>query len=72
MIGVLAKRSSFLGMDSFDNEVVIPIQQFLTGYQRRPSFDIQVKVRDITHLEDAKEKNCRGCCEKSGTWRRGI
>ncbi|HEY3914147.1 MAG TPA: ABC transporter permease, partial [Verrucomicrobiae bacterium] len=63
VIGVLAKRGSFLGMDSFDNEVIIPIQQFLTGYMRRPSFDIQVKVRDITHLDDAKEE-LRGLLRK--------
>ncbi|HEX4121163.1 MAG TPA: ABC transporter permease [Verrucomicrobiae bacterium] len=63
VIGVLEKRGSFLGTDSFDNEVIIPIQQFLVGYMRRPSFDIQVKVRDITHLDDAKEE-LRGLMRK--------
>jgi putative ABC transport system permease protein len=63
VIGVLEKRGSFLGMDSFDDEVIIPIQQFLVGYWRDPNFDIQIKVRDLTHLEDAKEE-VRGLMRK--------
>jgi putative ABC transport system permease protein len=63
VIGVLEKRGSFLGMDSFDNEVIIPIQQFMVGYMRTPNFDIQVKVRDIAHLEDSKEE-LRGLMRK--------
>lgn len=63
VIGVLEKRGSFLGMDSFDNEVIIPIQQLLIGYWRNPNFDIQVKVKDLTHLDDAKEE-LRGLVRK--------
>jgi putative ABC transport system permease protein len=63
VIGVLEKRGSFLGMDSFDNEVIIPIQQLLIGYWRDPNFDVQVKVRDLIHLEDAKEE-LRGLMRK--------
>jgi putative ABC transport system permease protein len=63
VIGVLEKRGSFLGMDSFDNEVIIPIQQLLIGYWRNPNFDIQVKVKDLSQLEDAKEE-LRGLMRK--------
>ncbi len=63
VIGVLEKRGSFLGMDSFDNEVIIPIQQFLIGYWRNPNFDIQVKVKDLRRIEDAKEE-LRGLMRK--------
>jgi putative ABC transport system permease protein len=63
VIGVLEKRGSFLGMDSFDNEVIIPIQQLLISYWRDPNFDVQVKVRDLVHLEDAKEE-LRGLMRK--------
>lgn len=63
VIGVLEKRGSFLGMDSFDNEVIVPVQQFLIGYWRNPSFDIQVKVKDLVHLADAKEE-LRGLMRK--------
>jgi putative ABC transport system permease protein len=63
VIGILEKRGSFLGMDSFDNEVIIPIQQFLIGYWRNPDFVIQVKVKQLDHLEDAKEE-LRGVLRK--------
>ena len=63
VIGILEKRGSFLGMDSFDNEVIIPIQQFLIGYWRNPDFIIQVKVKQLDHLEDAKEE-LRGVLRK--------
>jgi len=63
VVGVLEKRGSFLGMDSFDNEVIIPVQQFLIGYARTPNFDIQVKVKDLNHLEDAKAE-VRGLVRK--------
>jgi putative ABC transport system permease protein len=63
VIGVLEKRGSFMGMDSFDNEVIIPIQQFLTGYWREPDFEMQVKVNNIEHLADAKEE-LRGLMRK--------
>jgi putative ABC transport system permease protein len=63
VIGVLEKRGSFLGMDSFDNEVIIPIQQLLIGYWRDPNFDVQVKAMDLAHLDDAKEE-LRGLMRK--------
>jgi putative ABC transport system permease protein len=63
VVGVLEKRGSFLGMDSFDNQVIIPDAQFVFSYWRRPSFDIQVKVRQLDHLEDAKEE-LRGLMRK--------
>jgi putative ABC transport system permease protein len=63
VVGVLEKRGSFLGMGSFDNRVIIPIQQLLIGYWRDPDFTVEVKVRDLVHLEDAKEE-LRGLMRK--------
>jgi putative ABC transport system permease protein len=63
VVGVLEKRGSFLGMGSFDNRVVIPIQQLLIGYWRDPDFTVEVKVKDLVHLEDAKEE-LRGLMRK--------
>jgi putative ABC transport system permease protein len=63
VIGVLAKRGSFMGLDSFDNEVIVPVEQFLVGYSRHPNFDIQVKVSHIDQLDDAKEE-LRGLVRK--------
>ena len=63
VVGVLEKRGSFMGMGSLDEEVIVPIQQFLIGYWRNPDFEIQVKARDLTHLEDAREE-LRGVLRK--------
>ena len=56
VVGIMEKRGSFLGMESFDNQIIIPIQQFLIGYTRNPNFDINVKVPDGTHLTDWREE----------------
>jgi putative ABC transport system permease protein len=64
VIGVLEKRGNIMGMSwSWDDRVIIPIQQLLIGYSRDPNFEIQVKVKDLTRLEDAKEE-LRGLLRK--------
>lgn len=63
VIGVLEKKGSFLGLDSFDNEVILPIQQFLIGYWRNPNFDVQVKINNLNNLDDAREE-LRGLVRK--------
>jgi putative ABC transport system permease protein len=52
-----------MGMDSLDEQAIVPIQQFLIGYWRNPDFEIQVKARDLARLEDAKEE-LRGVLRK--------
>lgn len=56
VIGVLEKRGSFLGMKSFDNEVIIPLLQFVYNYARHPSFAVMIKARNADSVEDAKEE----------------
>jgi putative ABC transport system permease protein len=63
VIGVLEKRGSFLGMDSFDNEVILPVSQFVFNYWRHPSFEIQVKIHHVEQMDDAKEE-LRGLLRK--------
>ncbi len=63
VIGVLEKRGSFMGMKSFDNEVIIPIQQLLLGYWRDPDFMIEVKALDVSQLDETKEE-LRGLMRK--------
>jgi putative ABC transport system permease protein len=63
VVGVLEKRGSFMGGGSLDEQAIVPIQQFLVGYWRNPDFEIQVKVRDLARLEDAKEE-LRGILRK--------
>lgn len=64
VIGVLEKRGTLMGTSySWDNRVLIPISQFMIGYTRKPSFEVQVKVNDLAFLEDAKEE-LRGLLRK--------
>jgi putative ABC transport system permease protein len=63
VIGVLAKQGSFLGLESLDNQVIVPIGQFLVSYWRNPDFQIQVKVADINRLNEAKDE-LRGIMRK--------
>lgn len=63
VVGVLEKQGSFLGLQSLDNQVIIPIPQFLIGYSRNPDFEMQVKAKDINNLDDAKEE-LRGVLRK--------
>jgi putative ABC transport system permease protein len=56
VIGVMEKQGTFLGMFSLDNQAIIPIQQFISNFASRPEFDIQIRVRDITQLEAARDE----------------
>jgi len=57
VIGVLAKQGSFLGLFSFDNQVMVP----LNAYRKYFSFNsnssqLRVKVKDKHRMEEAKEE----------------
>jgi putative ABC transport system permease protein len=63
VVGVLESQGMFMGAFSLDNQVVIPVRQFLTHFGHRPDFQIQVKVGDVTRLEAAKDE-LRGAMRK--------
>jgi len=56
VIGVLAKQGSFLGMFSFDNQVIIPIDAFRKFFSVRWGLELRVKVKDKTKVAEAKEE----------------
>jgi putative ABC transport system permease protein len=56
VVGVLDKQGEFLGAFSLDNQVIIPIQQMTTHFERWPDYQIQVKARDPGVLEDTREE----------------
>jgi putative ABC transport system permease protein len=56
VIGVIEKQGSFLGLPTLDDQVIIPLKQLVSGYLREPNYEIEVKVDDLSHLEDAKEE----------------
>jgi putative ABC transport system permease protein len=64
VIGVLNKMGSFMGLQSLDNQVIIPIQQLLIGYTRNPSFTAQVKVKNVRDLDNAEDE-LRGIMRKA-------
>jgi len=57
VIGVLAKQGSFLGLFSMDNQMLLPLGAFRKYFGLRDdNADIQVKVRDKTRLDEAREE----------------
>jgi len=56
VVGILEKQGSFLGGMSLDNQAIIPLKQFLVAFQNNPDFQIQVKVKELEQLEEAREE----------------
>jgi putative ABC transport system permease protein len=56
VIGVLEKQGRFLGLVSLDNQVIIPLKQFMTSFWSNPDCEIRVKVAELAQLDDAKEE----------------
>jgi len=55
VVGVLEKQGSFLD-SSIDNQAVVPLGQFVSSFWSFPDYEVQVKVKQIEELEDAKEE----------------
>ncbi|MGA2866120.1 MAG: ABC transporter permease [Verrucomicrobiota bacterium] len=56
VIGVLEKQGRFLGLVSLDNQVIIPLKQFMMAFWSNPDCQIRVKVAELAQLDDAKEE----------------
>lgn len=56
VVGVFAKQGEFLGLFSFDNQVVLPITAFQKYFSTRRGAEIRVKVADKTRLVEAKDE----------------
>jgi putative ABC transport system permease protein len=56
VVGVVEKQGSFLGQFSLDNQVFIPLPQYLTSFYPTPDYSIHVKASSLARLEDAKEE----------------
>ena len=55
VVGVFARQGSFLGLFSWDNQVVLPIAAFKRYFKNKDTdTDIRVKVRDKEKLEAAR------------------
>jgi putative ABC transport system permease protein len=63
VVGVITHRGKFLGMESLDNQVFIPITRFNAVVSWRPNVTIRVKIRDMNQMEEAREE-LRGIMRK--------
>ncbi|MBV9126497.1 MAG: ABC transporter permease, partial [Verrucomicrobia bacterium] len=55
VVGVFARQGSFLGLFSWDNQVVLPISAFKRYFKNKDTdTDVRMKVRDKEELEAAK------------------
>ena len=56
VIGVYAKQGTFLGLFSFDTQVVVPLGAFEKAFSQRLSTSIRVKVKDKNKLQAAEDE----------------
>jgi putative ABC transport system permease protein len=56
VIGVFAKQGDFLGLISFDSELVMPLNAYRKMFSIRRSTDLRVKVADKTRLQAGKDE----------------
>ncbi len=56
VVGVFAKQGEFLGIFSFDNQVIMPLTAYQKYYGTRRDGQIRVKITDKTRLTAAKEE----------------
>lgn len=56
VIGVFAKQGEFLGLFSFDNQVVVPLRAYQKYFGTRRGSELRVKIKDKTQLATAKEE----------------
>jgi putative ABC transport system permease protein len=56
VVGVLDKQGGFAESGGADSEVILPIAQFTRYVWSNPDYEIQVKVRNVAELDDAREE----------------
>jgi putative ABC transport system permease protein len=63
VVGILERQGNFLGQFNLDNQVIIPVRQFMSSFWSDPEFIIQVRALDADQLEETKEE-LRGVLRK--------
>lgn len=64
VVGVLEKQGSFLGLESFDNRVYVPINRFFSEFMsRRGGIQIWVKAASLETVDETREE-IRGILRK--------
>jgi putative ABC transport system permease protein len=55
VVGVLDKQGGMLG-DGIDNQVIVPLPELLSHFNDSPDLEIQVKVKDMEQVDEAKDE----------------
>lgn len=56
VIGVFRKQGKFLGLFSFDNQIIMPLGAFERVYGKTPFITLRIKVKDEQRIAEAKEE----------------
>jgi putative ABC transport system permease protein len=56
IIGIFRKQGKFLGLFSFDNQIIMPLGAFEKIYGKNMFTTIRVKIKDQTRIEQSKEE----------------
>jgi putative ABC transport system permease protein len=56
VVGVLDKQGGLGDNGGADNEVIVPLPQFNNAFLDEPDYEIQVKVKELDQLDDAREE----------------
>jgi putative ABC transport system permease protein len=56
IIGIFKKQGKFLGLFSFDNQIIMPLGAFEKIYGKNMFTTIRVKIKEQTHVSEAKEE----------------
>ena len=56
IIGIFKKQGKFLGLFSFDNQIIMPLGAFEKVYGKNMFTTIRVKIKEQTHVSEAKEE----------------
>jgi putative ABC transport system permease protein len=56
VVGVLEKQGGFSESGGADNGIIIPLDQYVSVIDDQPDYTIQVKVKGLDQLDDAKEE----------------
>jgi putative ABC transport system permease protein len=57
VIGVIARQGSFLGLFSFDNQIVMPLNAYRKQFNvANGAIEMRVKMRDKLHIAEAEEE----------------
>ena len=56
VVGVLEKHGGFGGGGGADNQIIVPLAEFTYAFKQNPDYSIQVKVKQLDQIDDAKEE----------------